>query len=62
MNYLQRFRHALAALTNNIPDEHALNRAHRQASMETGDWLGQLHEIARRLPPRQSPDREGQRS
>jgi len=58
MNYLQRFSRALAALADKNAHERALRRLRRQARMEDGDWLGQLHLVARRLPPRQRAVRD----
>ncbi len=52
MNYLQRFSRALTALTGQEGDDHARRIARRRARTEAGDWLGQLHDVARRLPPR----------
>ena len=61
MNYLQRFRRALSALTDLEPHQEARKAPRRHARMETGDWLGQLHIVARRLPPRETPAREPSR-
>lgn len=57
MNYLQRFSRALAAMTRMGARERALRKARRQAYMEDGDWLGELHVVARHLPPRRRQDR-----
>ncbi len=58
MNYLQRFCRTLAATADRNSRGHALWKARRQARMEAGDWLGNLHLVARRLPPRKWPDGE----
>lgn len=57
MNYLQRFSRALAMMAPIGTGERALRKARRQANMEDGDWLGELHVVARRLPPRRREDR-----
>jgi len=52
MNYLQRFSRALVAMADRGAGERVLRKARRQARLEDGDWLGELHLVARRLPPR----------
>jgi hypothetical protein len=55
MNYLQRFSVALSASRGPAGKARALEETRRLASAESGEWLCQIHDIARALPPRRVP-------
>lgn len=56
MKYLQRFSRALAAMADRGAGERVPRKTRRQVRLEDGDWLGELHLVARSLPPRRRGD------